>query len=337
MPDDFAAPGAQLPRALGAGDWDAPSPAEVGALLESMSDPVALIGADGRLRLANAAYRQLLADAGLSEGPISAAADIVKLRDRRGKPIRDSDHVLTKARKGESIRGERVLRMADGRDRVFSLSTSPVRGDGGAVLGVAVVWRDITQQIARERALRLLEDVRRGLSMSGDLRRAARSVCVRAVSLLTWVDMAAVFALDGDELRLMAQSGFPERAALLLPSMMMQPTHQTSIALRENRATVFQTDRDEPASESSRRVIAASGAATFVNLPLASGTQQFGLLTLASRDPHSSHPDDLALLGAMAAQVGLELEAVRRREQAETERSRLQAGAGSASRGRVAV
>ena len=316
---------AQAQECAGAASSDSPSSAEVGALLESMSDPVALIGTDGRMRLANTAYRQLLADAGVSEGPISGAPEVQRLRDREGKPIRDSDRALTRALKGESIRGERVLRMADGRDRVFSLNTSPVRGDGGAIQGVAVVWRDITQQITRERALRLLEGVRRGLSMSGDLRRAARSVCVRAVSLLTWVDMAAVFALDGGELRLMAQSGFPQRAARLLPSMMMQPTHQTSIALRENRATVFQTDRDEPASESSRRVIAASGAATFVNLPLASGTLRFGLLTLASRNPHSSHPDDLALLGAMAAQVGLELEAVRRREQAETERSRLQA------------
>ncbi len=316
-----AAGGAEFKRAA-SGELAA---ADIGALFESMLDPVALIGTDGSLRLCNGAYRKLLDDAGLLEGPISAHPEVVMRRDSTGRMLKDSERALAKALDGHGVRAERVLRMADGRERVFLLSTSPVQRGDGTLQAIAAVWRDVTEQIARERALRLMQDVRRGLSLAGDLRHAARSVCRRAVLLLDWVDMAAVYALDGDDPVLRAQSGFPARASRLLASLAMGPAHRATAAVMKNQSTIFQTDHDEPATEASRRFVAASGAATFVNLPLIAGTQRFGLLVLAAREPHVPSRDELALLEAMAAQVGAELEGVRRRQEAENERARLQA------------
>ncbi|MHB8574533.1 MAG: GAF domain-containing protein, partial [Dehalococcoidia bacterium] len=298
---------------------------DIGALLESMSDAVALISTDGRLRMANAAYRRLMADAGVEEGPLAASAELIQLRDRNGRPVKPDDRALIRALAGQTTRAERILRMADGRDRVFALNGSPVLSPGAEVTGVAIVLRDITEQIARERALRLMEELRRGLSLSGDLSHAARAVCRRAVSLLAWVDMAAVFGLDGDDLTLLAQAGFPSRAARLLAGIALSPLHRAGQAVRDSRPTIFHADRDEPGSEAARRFVVASGSATFVNLPLVAGTSAFGLIVLASREQRVPSRDELALLEALAAQIGAELEGVRRREQAETERSRLQA------------
>lgn len=298
---------------------------DAGAIIESSEDAIALYDAEGRLLLTNAVYRAQLSDAGLTAGPLNASPDIVMPRDRAGRRVKPGESVLARALAGSPARAERVLRMADGRDRHYTVIGRPLRSRDGALIGAIIVLHDVSEQIARERALRLMEEVRRGLSLSGDVRQAARAVCRRVVSHLAWVDMAAVFGLDSETTVFLAQAGFSARAAALLSAAPMGPTHKATQAALENRATVFQTDRDEPASEASRRVIAASGATTFINLPLVAGARRFGLITLVSREPHRPGRDELALLEALAAQIGAELESVRKREEAETERTRLQA------------
>jgi PAS domain S-box-containing protein len=298
--------------------------ADLAAVLDSIGDPVALIGTDGALRTANSAYHDLMRRMGLSDGPISAGSATAP-RDRSGRPVRQQERAFTRALEGRSTRAERVLRMVDGSDRVFALNANPLRDADGAVVGMAIVLRDITDQSERERSLRILNEVRRGLSLAGDVRRAARSVCRRSVSLLPYADMAIVYMLDGDDLIYLAQAGFSGRAARMLPSLPIGPGHRSVQAVRENRTVVFIVDKDEPASEASRRFITAGGAVSFINLPLAAGTHPFGLLVLVSKEPHEPSADELALAEALAAQVGAELEGIRRREEAETERSRLQA------------
>lgn len=303
---------------------DAFARADLAAVLDSIGDPVALIGPDRTLRLANAAYRELMRRMGAGDGPISAAS-ATPPRDRNGRPVREQDRAFVRALEGRSTRAERTLRMADGSERVYAVNANPLRDAGGVVVGMAVVLRDISDQIERERSLRILNEVRRGLSLAGDVRRAARSVCRRIVSLLSYADMAIVFMLDGDDLIYLAQAGFSGRAARLLTALPMGPGHRTALAVRENRTVVFTVDKDEPASEASRRFITASGAVSFINLPLVAGTHPFGLLVLVGKEPHEPSADELALVEALAAQVGAELEGIRRREEAETDRARLQA------------
>ncbi|HLZ70267.1 MAG TPA: ATP-binding protein [Dehalococcoidia bacterium] len=299
--------------------------ASVDTLLESMSDPVALYDAAGRVRSGNAAYHALLAAAGLSDGPLVAAPEIVLPRDRLGRRLRPGDSVLSRALAGRSSQAQRVFRMADGHDRHFEITGNPLRDPGGAIVGAVTVWRDTSDAVAREQALRLMDEVRRGVSHAGELRHAARAVCRRVVSHLPWVNMAAVFAEEGDALVFLAHAGFPSRAAALLSATPLGPALRATQALLGDRPTIFDTERDRPGNEAARRVVAASGAATFVNLPLAAGARRFGLLTLAGKERHVPNRDELALLEALAAQIGADLDGVQKREQAETERSRLQA------------
>ncbi len=309
----------------GASSLTAIDQASVDTLFDSMSDPAAIYGVDGRVRKGNAAYHALLAAAGLDEGPLVAAPDVVVPRDRSGRRLRPGDSVLARALSGRSSQARRVFRMADGHDRHFQIMGNPLRDAAGAIVGAVSVWRDTSDEVARERALRLLAEIRRGVSHAGDVRHAARAVCRRVVSHLPWVDMAAAFGHEGDELVFLAHAGFPSRAATLLTVTPLGPAHRATQAMLGDGATMFDTERDQPGNEASRRVVAASGAATFVNLPLTAGAQRFGLLTLASKERYSPTRDELALLEALAAQIGADLEGVHKREQAETERSRLQA------------
>ncbi|HEY7294779.1 MAG TPA: ATP-binding protein [Dehalococcoidia bacterium] len=306
----------------------APAPIDpigVEPLLASMSDPVAIYGADGSVRSGNAAYHELLAAAGLEVGPLVASPGVVLPRDRSGRRIRPEDSVLARALAGRSTRANRMFRMADGRDRHFEVTGSPLRDASGAIVGAVAVLHEVSDAFARERALRLMEEVRRGVSHAGDLRHAARAVCRRVVSALPWVDMAAIFVVEGDDLAFLAHAGFPSRAATLLSATPLGPAHRATQAILHDRATIFETERDQPANEASRRIVAASGAATFVNLPLTAGAQRFGLLTLAGKEHYIPNRDELPLLEALATQIGADLEGVHKREQAETERSRLQA------------
>ncbi|HZU77651.1 MAG TPA: GAF domain-containing protein, partial [Dehalococcoidia bacterium] len=301
--------------------WDS---AEVAALADSIQDAIALLDAEGNLRLANAAYRRVLADAGIDSGPLSSAPEKVMPRDERGRPA-PTNEAISRALAGRDIQFKRTLRMADGSDRSFSIVGVPVRSPDGAPIGVCVVLHEETERRQRERELRLLDEIRRGLSLAGDLRHAARVLCRRVNTLLPWADMAAVFMLDGDEFVLLSQASFPARAArMLAPSAAGKPERLLT-ALQTNRPTIFAAETDEPSSEWSRRLVVASGAATFVNLPLSGGTQAFGVLTLGARRPHVPSQVEMTLLEALAAQAGAELERARQREGSEAERASLRA------------
>ena len=67
----------------------------------------------------------------------------------------EEDHILATIRRGERIEHFETVRMTkDGRHLDISLSVSPVRDSSGAIVGVAKVVRDITEQkrLARELA-----------------------------------------------------------------------------------------------------------------------------------------------------------------------------------------
>jgi signal transduction histidine kinase len=272
----------------------------------------------------NRPMRLLLQDMGISDlAPATTAG--LHARERSGRAVKTVDKIYPRVFNGRGVRAERIFRMADGRDRAFAITASPLVGANGIVDAGVLVLREISEAIARERALRLMQEVRRGLSLSEDLRSAARSVCRRAVSLLDWVNMAAISTLAGETAGFIAQSGFPARAARLLNTLPLGPASGPLFRAEDGGGVVFQAHSEEPGSDAARQLVAAAGAATFVNLPLDAGAHRFGVLTLVARTPHRPSRDELAMLDALALQVGAELEGVRRREQAEAERARLQA------------
>jgi PAS domain S-box-containing protein len=317
----FAAP--LIERALGE-RRGGPAGLDAEVLLDSLSDPAALIAVDGAVLAANPPMRALMTDAGAGD-LASTTISALMPRGRNGRAVRPDERLLTRIRKGRSVRAERVYRMPDGRDRAFAITASPLRGANGDVEASVLVLREFSETIERERALRLMQEARRDLSLSEDLRSAAKAVCRRAVALFAWVDMAAVFTLDGDVPSFLAQSGFPPRAARLLASLPLGAAHTPLFAAHDGHATAFQAHLTEPGTDSARQVVAATGAATFVNLALDAGARRFGVLTLVARAPHQPTREELALLESLALQIGAELEGVRRREQAEGERARLQA------------
>lgn len=310
-------------RALGE-RHDGPAGLDATLLLESLSDPAALIDLDGRVLVANPPFQALMQAAGIADLREESLATL-QPRNRQGRAVRGHIFLSPQLREGRGARIERVLRMADGSDRAYAVTISPLRGLDGSIVAAVSVLREITETIARERALRLMQEIRRGLSLEESLRRAARSVCRRAVAQLDWVDMAAILTLEGGGAGFLAQFGFPVRAARLLAGLPLAPPYPPPIDAAADRASVFQSSADEPGNEAARQFVVAAGAATFVTLPLDAGARRFGILLLAGRAPHHPSRDELAMLETLALQIGAELEGVRRREQAESERARLQA------------
>lgn len=310
-------------RALGE-RRDGPAGLDATLLLESLSDPAALIDLEGRVLVANPPFQALIQAAGIADLRETSLATL-QPRDRQGRAVRGHVFLSPRLREGRGVRVERILRMADGSDRAYAVTISPLRSLDGSIVAAVSVLREITETIARERALRLMQEIRRGLSLEENLRQAARSVCRRAVTQLDWVDMAAILTLADSGAGFLAQFGFPVRAARLLAGLPLAPPYPPPIGATTDRASVFQSDADEPGNEVARQFVVAAGAATFVTLPLDAGTRRFGILLLAGRAPHRPSRDELAMLETLALQIGAELEGVRRREQAESERARLQA------------
>jgi PAS domain S-box-containing protein len=99
--------------------------------------------------------------------------------------LAEEDDIIARLKRGERIEHfETVRRRKDGEFIHVSLSVSPVRGAGGAVIGAAKIARDITERIRAQEAiqrnqeeLKLLVDERSRLL---DAERAARAEAERA-------------------------------------------------------------------------------------------------------------------------------------------------------------
>jgi PAS domain S-box-containing protein len=123
------------------------------ATVESMLDPVAVADAAGRPIYTNAAYRRMMAPEGAGAG----AAGGTLLRPD-GQPFAWEDLPVQRAAlRGEGIRDlEVVHRTPAGHERVSLWTASPLRDEGGRVLGAVAIGRDVTQQRRAEREREIL-------------------------------------------------------------------------------------------------------------------------------------------------------------------------------------
>ena len=128
------------------------------AVLEAVSDGIAVLDAQGNLILANAAQAQIngfeTVDGMLRN--LSFYAEVYELHDLQGQRVPFEEWPAARGLRGETIQNWVLLaRRRDlGREWYFSFSVEPVRDPRGAVTMVVVVTRDITEAHALTQALR---------------------------------------------------------------------------------------------------------------------------------------------------------------------------------------
>jgi two-component system, OmpR family, phosphate regulon sensor histidine kinase PhoR len=196
--------------------------AELEAVFESLGDGLLVLNSSAFVVEANRAALALL---GLGQkreilGPIATGLN-ARVTRTDGAPFGSEDIGLFQTlREGGVARAECVLRPELGGPRWIETVASPIRDFDGAILGAAIVARDVTHQRRHERDLGLIVSVTDGLMAAVDVGAALGGLAERCVQDLG--DWCAVYQADdgSDLLRLaaMRQRGGrhgPELAALL--------------------------------------------------------------------------------------------------------------------------
>ncbi len=227
-----------------------------------------------------------------------------------------------------------------GRRRHWACSIYPVVGPSRAVRGVCAVIADATDDrareaeidLARERAelsaarLALLHDLTAALSAARDAGEVARSGVERLREALG-ASAAALFRVDGAVLRLAAQIGFDEEAAL--PESVPLDCELPECLVARERCSVW---LETPAAISQRFPRAAEaafarGRGAWLAVPLSAGGAAVGALTLAFGAARPFDLEERALVLAFAEECAQALDRIsllerERAARAEAERSR---------------
>jgi PAS domain S-box-containing protein len=125
------------------------------AILEQAADGILARDAEGKMLFANAALKRLAWEA--PEGkPLAAGVEVWgKTTDADGKELAVDQWPMSRALRGETVRGVELHRTApDGRPYVFLNSCAPIRNERGEVIGAVAINTDITERKHAEDHLR---------------------------------------------------------------------------------------------------------------------------------------------------------------------------------------
>lgn len=130
-------------------------------ILDTIADGVAVLDTEGRVQLANRAYRELHGlerlPAEYEALPLRERASFLNGRDATtGAPLPAEAWPGARALRGEVVTGPGVdirVRTFDGREQEHNCTAAPLREPDGRIAGAVVVLRDLTERnrLARER------------------------------------------------------------------------------------------------------------------------------------------------------------------------------------------
>jgi PAS domain S-box-containing protein len=121
--------------------------AYLAAIVESSEDAILAKDLNGIIQSANASAERIF---GYTAAELIGRSIRIVIPPER---YREEDEILARVRSGERLEHFETVRLAkDGRELEISLSVSPIRDQSGAIVGVAKIARDITEQkrLARE-------------------------------------------------------------------------------------------------------------------------------------------------------------------------------------------
>jgi len=125
--------------------------------LKSLGEAVVSTDQTGSLSFINPAAQQLTGwDGSNAEGRLFN--EVVRLSDERtGSPVEDPIEAVRRAQKVVGFSNSLVLSSRDGKEYPVELTGAPIFNDGKQVVGVVVVFRDVTHRRQTEQTLRTSE------------------------------------------------------------------------------------------------------------------------------------------------------------------------------------
>lgn len=207
----------------------------------------------------------------------------------------------------------------EGRKRWVELSTTPLLGDDGKVIGVIEVTHDITNRRAmqtkilrRNRELSALNAIAETASQSLDLPEILDHVVaqVKEIMGLDGVVIRLLKEPTGD-LQIKASKGLSRDYLVCRFSIPIGESFIGQIATNGSPGVGALADLPEPARSHCER----EGIVTFIAAPVKAKHKVVGSIFCFNRSPRDFSGDDLSLLQAMGNQLGLAVENARLYEQ----------------------
>jgi PAS domain S-box-containing protein len=211
-------------------------------------------------------------------------------------------------------KGELLNRTSDGREFPIWLSTSPIKGRDGGLLGLLGVARDISLEKRAAKEQRAFSELGYRLSVAAEPTQAAQTILEIAASLFDW-DAAYLHlfsAADGRVVRILTidtidgkHTPVPESSPTLIPGPLMQ-------AVMKDGARLINPGDESPLA--ANLVLFGNKArpsASKMYVPINSGGTVLGILSVQSYTPHRYSREDLGLLESLAHHCGDALERIK--------------------------
>jgi PAS domain S-box-containing protein/putative nucleotidyltransferase with HDIG domain len=213
----------------------------------------------------------------------------------------------------------------DGRTIWLRTSKVPLHRPDGRILGVLGVYEDITESKQAEQTLRKLNLTLRTLSAGNEALVHAeseegllREMCRILVEIGNYRSVWIGYAErdPGPSIRVVAklpvEGNIPDSAVLTWAGD-EAGQHPAAWAIRRGEVQLIENVATAPGLDLWREEMRAAGIASAVSLPLISGGETLGVLHIQSDQVNAFSPDELGLLGELAADTAFGLRALRTR------------------------
>jgi len=296
------------------------------ALMEYVPDGITIADApDVNIRMVSRYGQEILGGSrqGIAAGEV--ARKWIVYRDDGRTPLAPEDQPLVRAiRKGEVVRDAEVVQVnEEGRHLTLLCNAAPIRDPEGGIRGGIVAWRDITDRRKRESELGKLNRMLKALSQSNQammrsanegqfLQEVCRIVVEDCGYSMVWIGYAEE---DEDRtVRPVAHAGFDEG---YIESMRItwadteRGRGPTGMAIRTGRPCGCRNMLTDQFFAPWREEAVKRGYASSIVLPLMSGEQAFGAMTIYSSEPDNFSDDEVDLLSDLASDLSYGIMALR--------------------------
>ena len=159
------------------------------AVFQAMSEGITVLSPDGEVLVRNNAASQFLGIPVNFRDRLHAFLERYPTYSIHGQPLSEEDFPLTRALKGERIRGERFMTSrGDGVHRVIEVNVTPMLDHTNQKIGLVSAFRDITEQTRVEgrirKALETMLHVAEEVSGITEIKDILRNVLERTLSTL---------------------------------------------------------------------------------------------------------------------------------------------------------
>jgi len=311
------------------------------AVFQAMNEGITVIDREGQVLVSNNTASKFLGVSLHTKELLTTWLQRFPVYTLHGQPVTEEDFPISRALRGERIRGERfATTRSDGSQRVIEVNVTPLLDSTKEQIGLVSAFRDITQQMRVEQrirhALETMLHVAEAVSGITDIKEILRSVLSMTMTTLN-CDRGMVQLYDQEKhvftpLLSLGFSPEVERQWLIDQDAWLNPTsdhyHGFQTQLMEGHATLvsadqFQAQQDQPGEFGNLMILAA---------PITHSNHLHGLILLdRSQSPangivqpasrHDSHRHefsvwDMAIIEGIAQLAGLAVEQARWQQEA---------------------